>query len=68
MNDPRVGKLLATSVKYFYVFLYPWLGADLCFIKVYDDVFRVGFGHLPPIRWVPQVPPESPHARDRMVE
>ena len=51
MNAQRADRLLATSVRYFYVFLYPWLGTDSCFMKDYDDVFHgVGVRHLPSVR------------------
>ena len=65
-NALHADKYVATSVKYFYTFPYPWLGTDPCLMKVHDGVFHVGFYHVLSVRRMPKVPPKSPHAIDRI--
>ena len=49
-NALHADKYVATSVKYFYTFPYPWLGTDPCLMKVHDGVFHVGFYHVLSVR------------------
>ena len=49
-NALHADKFVATSVKYFYAFLYPRLWTDSCPMKVHDGVFHSGYEHLPSFR------------------
>ena len=48
-NALHADKFVATSVKYFYAFLYPRLWTDSCPMKVHDGVFHVGYEGLPSV-------------------
>ena len=62
----RTDKFLAASVRYFCIFLCPWVNADSRVLKVHEDPSHVGRHYPSFVRRMPTVPPESPHARDRV--
>ena len=55
-------RFLATSVKYFYSLLFPWVGTNSRPLKVHEDILRVDQAHLlSAVRQMLRVLPESPH-------
>ena len=49
-NTLRADKFAATSVKYFYAFLYSWFGTDSCPMKVHEGAFLMGYSLLLSVR------------------
>jgi hypothetical protein len=63
----RADPCLGMSVKYFRPFIRPWVGADLCSLKVPVDRSFVRI-RSPTVRQMPRVTSKSPHARGTMGE
>jgi hypothetical protein len=63
-TDPGLGMV----VKYFRPFIRPWVGANLCPLKVPVDASPGDRDHNPFVRRMPSVTSKSPHSRDTMGE
>ena len=68
---PAITQILSQNnslarVKYSYVLLCPWVKADPCPLKVHDSALPGLRNHCSAYR-MPEIPPKSPHARNRVV-